>query len=276
MSAAATAMSDAPRIEPTLRLTPEQVRHYHHEGYLAIRSGVAPASEVPHLRAIYDRIFAEQAGRKDGRHFALFGDERRPDQPMVRQILGPEQYAPEMTRTATWANARAIFTALFGFEPATMGGHAICKPPHSPLATPWHQDEAYWHPGHYHIGASIWIPLQDVAEESGCMQFVPGSHLGEILPHRPAGDDDRAQGLELEPGDWDLSNAVACPLAAGGGTVHGGKMLHYTGANRAAVPRRAWIIMASAPAPKRLIPALRPWVERMNRARAEAAAEAGR
>jgi hypothetical protein len=258
-------------IAPTLQLAAEQVRHFQHQGFLAIRSGVAPAVEVPHLSAIYDQLFAEQAGRKDGRHFALFGNDTKPGQPTVHQILGPELYAPEMTRTATWANARSIFTALFGIEPASMSGHAICKPPHSPLATPWHQDEAYWHPGQYHLSASIWIPLQDVDEASGCMQFVPGSHLGEVLPHRPTGDDPHAQGLELEPRDWDLSNAVACPLSAGGCTVHGGRMLHYTGANRATVPRRAWIIMAGIPMPKRLIPAERPWVERMQRARAAAA-----
>lgn len=269
-----TAAVAEPVVAPTIELSPEQILHYQHQGFLAIPSGVVPAEELPLVRAAYDRIFADQAGRKDGRHFALFGDERRPDQPMVHQILGPEQYAPELTRTVAWANARAILTALLGAEPASMSGHAICKPPHSPLATPWHQDESYWHPGHYHISASIWIPLQDVDAESGCMQFIPGSHLGEILPHRPVCDDPRAQGLELEPGDWDLSNAAICPLSAGGCTIHGGKMLHYTGANRAAVPRRAWIIGGGVPAPKRLIPAVRPWVERMQKARAAAAAEA--
>jgi hypothetical protein len=269
-----TATAVQPAISPDLVISPAQITRYHHQGFLAIPEGVAPAAEVPMLRATYDRIFAERAGKDDGRHFALFGDEKRPDQPMVHQILGPELYAPEMTRTVAWANARQIFTAIFGSEPIGMSGHAICKPAGSPLATPWHQDEAYWHPGHYHINASIWIPLQDVAEESGCMQFVPGSQLGEMLPHRPTGDDPRAQGLELEPGDWDLSNAVICPLRAGGCTVHGGRMLHYTGANRAAVPRRAWIITAHIEAPPRLIPARHPWVERMNAARALAAVEA--
>lgn len=261
---------------PTLTVGPGQIARYHQEGFLAISEGVAPAAEVPRLRGIYDRIFAEQAGKSEGRHFALFGDEKRPEQPMVHQILGPERYAPELTGSAAWANARVIFTALFGAEPTALSSHAICKPAGSPLATPWHQDEAYWNPDSYNRSASIWIPLQDVDEASGCMQFVPGSHLADILPHRLAGGDERAQGLELEPGDWDLSNAVSCPLRAGGCTIHGGRMLHYTGANRAAIPRRAWIITAGIEAPKRLIPASYPWIARLRAARAQAASEAGR
>ncbi|MEK7413177.1 MAG: phytanoyl-CoA dioxygenase family protein [Planctomycetota bacterium] len=269
-----SAAKPTPAIAATMTIQPQQITHYQHQGYLAIPDGVAPATELPMLREIYDRLFADRAGKDKGHHFALFGNEGRPDQPVVHQLLGPEFYAPELKHTVAWANARAILTAILGAEPVGMGGHAICKPPGSPLATPWHQDESYWDSNSYSMSASIWIPLQDVDDSSGCMQFIPGSHLGEILPHRPTNDDPRAQGLELAPGNWDLSNAISCPLRGGGCTVHGGKMLHYTGPNLAAVPRRAWVIMGSVEAPKRLIPAERPWIARMRAARALAAKDA--
>jgi hypothetical protein len=254
-----------------MELTADALRTYHRQGFLAQTAGLVPADELDQLRGIYDRLFAERAGRRQGAHFALFGDEARPDRPMVHQILGPEKLAPEMTRTRAWANARAVLTALFGREPEWMSGHAICKPPQSPLATPWHQDEAYWDEKSYHDSISLWIPLQDAPVEAGCMQFIPGSHRADILPHRPTGDDPRAQGLELAPGDWDLSNAVACPLQAGGFTAHGGRMLHYTGPNLKDVPRRAWIIGGGVSCPKRHIPASYPWLARMRAARTAAA-----
>jgi hypothetical protein len=259
---------------PAFALSPADIQRYRVQGFLAVPEGVVPADELPLIRGIYDRLFAERAGKAEGKHFALFGDEQKPDQPIVPQILAPDKLAPELTRTRAWANARSVLTALLGAEPENQGGHAILKPPHSPLATPWHQDEAYWDTGLWHISVSLWIPLQDVDERSGCMQFIPGSHLGDILPHRPAGDDPRAQGLELEPGAWDLGNAVACPLRAGGCTAHPGRTLHYTGPNQAEVPRRAWIVGGGISVPERRIRAHYPWLERMWAARAAARASA--
>lgn len=42
--------------------------------------------------------------------------------------------------------------------------------------------------------------------------------------------------------DVDPKGAVACPLPAGGMTIHQPKTLHYTGPNRTNTPRRAYIL----------------------------------
>ena len=105
------------------------------------------------------------------------------------------------------------------------------------------------------------------------MHFIPGSNLGDILPHRPHDDDPRAQGLELVPRTWDLANQVAVLLRAGGCTAHGGRTLHYTSPNQSDGPRRAWIIMGGLRAPIRRIAAEFPWHARMQQARALAATE---
>jgi hypothetical protein len=259
-------------LQPTLQLSSDDTLRFRVDGWWHRTEGVIPDDEIPAITAIYDRLFAEQAGRAAGAHFALFGGGA--GQGVVHQILGPEQYAPELLATRAWANARAVMTGLLGREPDWMSGHAICKPPHCPLATPWHQDEAYWGGSAYHMGISLWMPLQDVDARNGCMHFVPGSHLGDILPHRQAGGAALSQGLELQPGDWDLSNQVAVPLRAGGCTAHGGRMLHYTTANSSAAPRRAWIIMGGLHVPQRRIPAVQPWLAHMQAARASAVAEA--
>jgi hypothetical protein len=269
MTSPATAPTTA-----TIHLDADDVTRFRMDGWWHADAGIVPQHELAQVRDIYDRLFADQAGRAGGKHFALFGDERKPDQPMVHQILGPELLAPELTATCAWANARAVLTGLLGRTPEHMSGHAIRKPAHSPLATPWHQDEAYWGPRAYHLSISLWIPLQDVDQRSGCMHFVPGSHLGDILPHRLAGNDPRAQGLELDGADFDLSNQVAVPLRAGGCTAHGGRMLHYTTPNHADVPRRAWIITGGIAAPPRRIAATLPWLAQMQAARDAAAAEA--
>ena len=42
--------------------------------------------------------------------------------------------------------------------------------------------------------------------------------------------------------DVDPDLATACPVPAGGCTVHTGRTLHFTGGNTTAQPRRAYII----------------------------------
>jgi hypothetical protein len=84
----------------------------------------------------------------------------------------------------------------------------------------------------------------------------------------------RVHGLEIVPGIFDCSDAVACELPSGGATFHGGRMLHYTPGNYTADYRRALIVMGGLPPVKR--PTLRrfPWLERQNTARARRATTA--
>jgi ectoine hydroxylase-related dioxygenase (phytanoyl-CoA dioxygenase family) len=44
-----------------------------------------------------------------------------------------------------------------------------------------------------------------------------------------------------------LGEAVACPLAPGGATVHAARTLHHTGPNTTDEPRRALILAFRAP-----------------------------
>ena len=46
-----------------------------------------------------------------------------------------------------------------------------------------HQDQPYW-PIAERDTVTIWIPLGEVDERSGCMGYVPGSHLGDAEVHR--------------------------------------------------------------------------------------------
>jgi ectoine hydroxylase-related dioxygenase (phytanoyl-CoA dioxygenase family) len=257
--------------EPTVRLTDEQIRFYHDNGYLVLDQ-ISTPEEIAQLRAIYDRLFAEQAGRERGDQFDLAGSDEEGKTAKLPQILSPSTYAPEMRETLAWANARAIMTQLWGQEPASQGDHAILKPAHYGSPTPWHQDEAYWDPAFDHCSLSVWMPLQDVDERSGCMHFVPGSHVRQVLPHRPIGGDPRVHGLELDPAvEVDLSGAVAAPLKAGGCTIHHQRTLHYAPGNVSDIPRRAWILMGNLPGTPREEPYDYYWQKQRHTAREERA-----
>lgn len=261
--------------EPTVSLTPEQIAFYHEHGFLSVPQLSTP-EELEVLRAAYDRLFETRAGRESGDQFDLAGTDEDGKQEALPQILSPEKYAPELWDTQARANALHIVRQLLGDDAQAQGSHAIFKPARSGAATPWHQDEAYWGPELQYHSMSVWLPLQDVDESNGCMQFIAGSNQGEIAPHQSINNDPRIHGLELSPdATVDTSQPHICPLPAGGATFHPSQTLHYTAANMSERPRRALIMMFGAPAKRREnlgLPARRfPWNEKKRTARDERA-----
>ena len=119
-----------------------------------------------------------------------------------------------------------------------MWGHMILKPARRGHETPWHQDEAYWTADHSYAAVGAWMPLDDASIESGCLHFVPGSHLGPVLSHHHIGHDPSVHGLEAD--DADTTNEVAVPIPPGAATFHHPRMLHYAGPNTTGQPRRAY------------------------------------
>jgi 3-deoxy-D-manno-octulosonic-acid transferase/ectoine hydroxylase-related dioxygenase (phytanoyl-CoA dioxygenase family) len=231
--------------EPTVHLTQEQIDHYHREGYLALPS-ISTEEELVWMREVYDRIFSAQAGREEGNQFDLAGTDEEGKKATLPQILNPTKYAPELKEGQFRVNALHIAKQLLGPEAVAMGDHAIYKPAEYGAETPWHQDEAYWNPMMTYNSLSLWIPLQEATTENGCMWFVPKSHNWEVQPHHSINNDPRIHGLEID--EADTSQAVACPIPAGGCTVHHNRTLHYAGANRSETPRRALILGFGTPA----------------------------
>jgi len=227
-------------MEPTVVLTPEQIEFYRENVFLVVE-GVTNEGELEWMRKIYDRIFAQRVGREVGDQFDLGGSDEEGKEAVLPQILSPSKYAPELKEGLFRVNGLAIARQLLGDDAQLQGEHAILKPAKYGAATPWHQDEAYWGEQMEYNSFSMWIPLQDATVENGCMWFVPGSHRLEVQPHHSIGHDVRVHGLELDELP-EMSKAVACPVRAGGCTIHSNRTMHYAGANRSDVPRRALIL----------------------------------
>ena len=144
-------------------------------------------------------------------------------------------------------------------DPQPIFDMLIYKQPGQIATTPWHQDFSYSEMPFAPAGVMIpsdqtlqfWLALDDVDENNGCMHFIPGQHHEPLLDHYvAAGEADYTQRLLAirDPEDaLDLSKAVACPLKAGGATVHNYGTPHFTSGNRTADrPRRAYIFNFSS------------------------------
>ncbi|WP_432798113.1 phytanoyl-CoA dioxygenase family protein [Poriferisphaera sp. WC338] len=236
------------KLDADLKLTQEHKDFFKQNGFLSL-ANITHTEDLDKVRVSYDRIFAEQAGRNEGNQFDLGGTDEDDAPPNLPQILHPDKYAPEMRQSALYANVQTIIQQFLGPEATTDFHHAILKPAGHGIATPWHQDAAYWDPNLLHKSVSIWTPLQEATLENGCMHFVPYTQNIEIVEHRHINNDPKIHALELtEAAMPHVKNVVACPLSPGGATIHNGYTLHYTPPNRSATPRRALILGGSIPA----------------------------
>lgn len=235
-------------------ITPAEQDFYRSEGYVVPQAVLADEAELAGLRALCDRLIADRVGAGEGLQFDLTGvagaDSRDP--PAVPQLLFPSRFAPQIRETACWRAALDLAMALLDTggcrrEDLVVRDHIIVKPPGSASPTPWHQDEAYWKPEVAYNELSVWIALQDVTAEMGCMQFLPRSHRGAVAPHHPWKGDARIIALEIDPAFLRAEGAVACPIAAGRATVHHSRTLHFTSGNRSATARRALILTVGTP-----------------------------
>jgi len=249
-------MSPAAEFQP--ELTEEQVAFYRKNGFLSI-ARITTDEEVAWLRGLYDQLFGERTREEEGGYFDLAGPRAHAGREVLPQVLGPERRFPELRETLYFRNARRLAAQLLGLpeEQVNGGGHMILKPARYGRETPWHQDEAYWSPELIPQSLSVWLPLDPATVESGCMQFIPGSHREEVRRHRHIDHDPTVHGLVTD--DVDASQAVPCPIPAGGATFHHSRTLHYAGPNTSERPRRAYILVLGGPPLKRDNPMPRPW-----------------
>lgn len=121
----------------------------------------------------------------------------------------------------------------------------LLKPPDSGSAgnVGWHQDYHYWQCTNPPELLTAWVALDDVTEENGCMQVVPGSHRWGLLPE---GDfftkdlDSLKQRIEKVAGR--SFHTASCVLPAGALSFHHCLTIHGSGPNRSRRPRRSLVV----------------------------------
>ena len=236
----AVQVSAAPAAIADLRLDESQVQFFSDNGYLRVDVLTTP-KEVAEIRAELQRLFEIRAGEKEGAFADLVAGADHPNILSSPQILNPVNYSPKLHQTQCFKNALSIAKQLLGDEARCFFDLSILKKPRGGAATPWHQDVAFRDPSFDYSELTIWVALQEVTKEGGCLQFVPRSHKGPILEHRSANNDPTSQALDCS-NLVDESAAVACTLAPGGCTIHHPRTLHGTSPNVSGVPRFAYIM----------------------------------
>ncbi len=240
-------------------LSAEAIASYEKDGYIAIAE-ISPPEEVAFIRKTLLRLFEEGTGFDEGAQYDFIAHDKTGKPANFPSLHNPSHYAPELARTLFHQRATEIAKTLLGKDAALYGEHSLLKPAAKGPPTPWHQDEAFRSPDFEYRELSIWLALQPVTADSGCMQFIPGSNHYAVLPHQSPGGDKTLHPLEC-CGEFPAEQAVPVPLDPGGCTVHHMRTLHHTASNTSNALRLAYILIFNAPPVYRPGTRQFPWLE---------------
>lgn len=195
------------------------------DGYVVVRE-LMPRHEFERLRFELERYIGEVVpGLPDSE--AFYVDRAKPESLKQMQRLEADDYFAELSRHAAWVGLAA---ELLGEEVEPPSIEWFNKPPGSPSPTPPHQDNYYFNLNPPHV-ATIWLALDDLDEENGCLRYVAGSHLLELRPHGRSDVLGFSQGIS-DYGAEDEEAERAVSLESGDAVVHHGNTIHRADPNR--------------------------------------------
>lgn len=205
---------------------------YDADGFAVVR-GFLPPDELARLKDNLDRYIREVVPRlPDGD--AFYEDKSRPETLKQMHRIEQDAFFAEYLGHPLW---RAAAESLLG-EPAAApsGAEWFNKPPATRHVTPPHQDNYYFclRPPQ---ALTMWLALDAVDEENGCLRYVRGSHLCGLRPHGRTRTLGFSQGI-TDYGDDDRANEVAVPAQPGDVLIHHGNTIHRADANRSAARHR--------------------------------------
>lgn len=104
------------------------------------------------------------------------------------------------------------------------------KPPLTGAATPAHQD-GYYFKIDPPQALTMWLALESVDQENGCVRYIPRSHKQGMRPHRTTGTLGFSQGIADYPAPGDTENEVAMTADPGDLLVHHALTIHRADPN---------------------------------------------
>lgn len=223
---------------------------YWRDGYAIIRGLFAP-EEIEEIAAAADQVHAE--GVRHGRSFrhgnlfynVVAGEER---DPLVRMVQWPSYHQPALNRVRLDLRIARLLEPLLGGNLKQIINQVHWKVPGSLGDFAWHQDSRSRRPASaFRNLATSYIQtglaIDPHTPESGCMRFIPGSHLRGDLGMDCS---KKALGAALSDASLDAvglceSDAIDLVLEPGDLALWSPYLVHGSGTNRSAHQRRFYI-----------------------------------
>ncbi|MFJ8862391.1 phytanoyl-CoA dioxygenase family protein [Streptomyces sp. NPDC102451] len=201
------------------RLTGIEVEGYRRDGYHRFTEQVFAKDRMDRLGEIFEEhVSAAGTRRTDELDTPHIEDDR------LLEFLLAEEVAD-------------LVEPLIGPDIGLFSSHFIAKEPRTGRPTPWHEDSAFWQSRFSDFSriVTVWLALDDVDRENGCMAVIPGTHDNGFSAYRTLADGD-SYTFEKEIAGVDESSAVYLELKRGQASLHDSRIIHGAKANTS--PRR--------------------------------------
>jgi ectoine hydroxylase-related dioxygenase (phytanoyl-CoA dioxygenase family) len=194
------------------RLAQAEIAQYRETGYLGPFRAVAE-DEMKHVREQLDRQILRRGNPLNGCHL----------------------YNRLVYETMTGSAILDRIESLLGSDILLWITRFFMKEPGG-LEIPWHQDFNNW-PMKPPINVSVWLSIDGAGLHNGCVQVIPGSHRGGLLPHIKAGAEMLFEEMADPQALPEMSQAINMEVRPGEFFIFDGLLLHHSNANASAVPR---------------------------------------
>ena len=200
-------------------------------------SGFFSPRQIAEVLANIDRYIREVVPAAPATD-VFYEDKARPE--TLKQLIRLHARDAFFRRLLEEGSLRETAARLLGEAVRPINQQVFIKPPGGDSRpTPPHQDGFYFHLEPC-IAATLWLALDDVDAENGCLRYVRGSHRRGVRPHQRTTTLGFSQGVSDFGTPEDVANEVACTARAGDLVAHHAMTIHRADANRAPDrPRRA-------------------------------------
>ncbi len=212
---------------------PQLKEAFDRDGYLVLR-GFMSAAEARQINRQIDRYIAELLPNlPDEAAFYEVKDDLRAIM-RLQNMSAYDEFFEQLNNSD-----RFIELGEFFMDDQVVGKPLqwFNKPARVGKVTPPHQDGFYFmlEPNE---AVTLWLALDTIDEENGCMRFVPGSRWQDMRPHQRSNVLGFSQGI-TDYGEADFHREKAIHAEPGDLIVHHCMTIHRADANPSERPRRA-------------------------------------
>ena len=198
---------------------------YNRDGF-AIVPGFLTGSRLSELQARLDDYIRSMVPTLPP-ECAFYQDRARPETLKQLQFLERDPWFAAYCEDPAW---RGLAETLIGEEAHCQSPEWFNKPPGVEHPTPPHQDNYYFNLTPPHV-LTIWLALDPVDEENGCLRYVAGSHREGFRTHARSNVLGFSQGI-TDYSASDEAREVLIRLQPGDAAVHHGMTIHRADPNR--------------------------------------------
>lgn len=210
---------------------------------LALRAAIGDGV-VDRVRTLIPRLLGAQVGRQlvaEGA-WGFEGTNQSPSDPFYArvylQVFGLAREDERLRSCALDPRLGQIAAQLLSVDAVRLyHDQALTKRPGDHY-TAWHLDAPFWSFSSSRA-LTMWIALDDVTPESGCLSYLPGTHLTASYDRKAQISKQFDALLDLYP-KWRALTPVQVPCRAGTIVFHHGLTAHSAGPNTTARDRRAF------------------------------------